>query len=148
MRGKRERQSKRAARPLRGAGGASGERGYAAREPHGMAVLGVAHELGRDRMLATQWAAQLADDPLNTGVQMDVLAHQRRASAVRAAIPIGLQSPYAASQLQALELLDVMLGGASHARLSSPAGPCSCRVAGGGSVEGRLMPRFYRPAHG
>lgn len=80
-----------------------------------MAVLGVAHELGRDRMLTAQRAAQLADDALSTGVQMDVLAHERRAPAVRAAIPIGLQGTDAATQLQALELLDVMFGGATHA---------------------------------
>jgi len=59
----------------------------------------MAHELRGDRMFAPQWTAQLADDPPNTGVQVDVLAHQRRASAVRAAIPIGLQSSNTASQL-------------------------------------------------
>lgn len=83
-------------------------------EAHGVAVLGVAHELGRDRMRTTQRAAQLADDPLNVGVQMHVLAHERRAAAVHAAIPIGLQSAEAATQLQALELLDVVLGRTAH----------------------------------
>ncbi len=46
---------------------------------------------------------------------MHVLAHERRAAAVHAAIPIGLQSADAAPQQQALELLDVVLGGATHA---------------------------------
>jgi hypothetical protein len=77
-------------------------------------MLRVAHELGRDRVLMTQRAAQLTDDALNAGVQVDVLAHERRASAVRAAIPIGLQRADAATQLQALELLDIMLGWATH----------------------------------
>lgn len=80
-----------------------------------MAVLGVAHELGRDRMLTAERTAQLADDALSTSVQVDVLAHERRAPAVRAAIPIGLQGTDAATQLQALELLDVVFGEAAHA---------------------------------
>ena len=91
-----------------------------------MAVLEVAHELGRDRMLTAQWAAQLADDALNAGVQVDVLAHERRASAVRAAIAIGLQRADAAAQLHALELLDVVLGGTAHAGRVRRRAPRSC----------------------
>lgn len=85
-----------------------------------MAVLGVAHELRGDRVLTAQRAAQLADDALSVGVQVDVLAHQGRAAAVRAAIPIGLQRPDAAAQQEALELLDVALGGTAHRWLDSP----------------------------
>ena len=79
-----------------------------------MAVLGVAHELGRDRVLAAQGAAQLADDALDARVQMHMLAHQRRAPAVAAAVAVGLQRTDAATQQEALELLDVALGGSAH----------------------------------
>ena len=83
-------------------------------------MLGVAHELGRDRMFTAQWAAQLADYALNVSVQMDVLAHEWRAAAVRAVIPIGLQRTDASTQQEALELLDATLGGTAHRRLGSP----------------------------
>ena len=76
-----------------------------------MAVLGVAHDLGRDRGLAAQRAAELADDAPGASVQVDVLAHERRAPAVGAAIAVGLQRADAATQQDALELLDVALGG-------------------------------------
>jgi len=53
---------------------------------------------------------------------MDVLADQRRASTVSAVIAIGLQSADAATQQEALELLDVMGDGRRHdrSRISPP----------------------------
>src|SRR3954453_14269666 len=53
--------------------------GHAA-HPDGPLVLGRAHELGRLWRLAAARAAELADDPL--AVEVDPLAHQRRAVAV------------------------------------------------------------------
>jgi hypothetical protein len=71
-----------------------------------MTVLAVTHELARDRCVATQRPAQLADDPLFASViQMDVLARQRCAPAVGAAVAIGLQRTDPAAQQEALELL-------------------------------------------
>lgn len=62
-------------------------------------VLAVAHELARDRGIATQRPAQLTDDPLFASViQMDMLACERRAAAVGAAMAIGLQRTDPAAQ--------------------------------------------------
>ena len=75
-----------------------------------MAVLEVAHDLARHRRLAAQRAAQLADDALRARlVQVDLLAGQRRAPAVGAAVAVGLQGADAAAQQHALELLDMAL---------------------------------------
>ena len=64
--------------------------------------------------VAAQRAAQLADDaPAAAVVEVHVLARQRRAPAVDAAVAVGLQGAHAAPQQQALELLDVG-GGRSH----------------------------------
>jgi hypothetical protein len=65
-------------------------------------------------MFTAQWTAQLADYALNVSVQVDVLAHERRAAAVGTAIAVGLQHVNAATQQEALELLYVLLGGATH----------------------------------
>lgn len=73
-----------------------------------MAVLAVPDELARHRRFALARAAQLADDPvLASGVEMYLLAGQRRATAVGTAVPVGLQSPESAAQEHELELLDV-----------------------------------------
>jgi hypothetical protein len=68
----------------------------------------VPDELARDRDLTLTRTTQLADDPLSRpGVQMNVLAGERRASAIHAAVAIGLQRPKPAAQQNHLELLDV-----------------------------------------
>ena len=75
-------------------------------ETHGVAVLAVPDELARHRGLAAARATQLADDPLLApGVEVDLLAGQRRAPAVGAAVSVGLQGTEAAAQQDALELL-------------------------------------------
>ena len=72
-------------------------------------VLAVAHDLARDGRLAAQRAAQLADDAAVAAVvEVHVLAGQRRAPAVDAALAPGLQSAHTASQQEALELLCVV----------------------------------------
>jgi hypothetical protein len=50
-----------------------------------VAVLGVADGLARQRVIAAQGPAELADDALNALVQMDALADEGGAAAVRAA---------------------------------------------------------------
>lgn len=77
-------------------------------------MLGVAHELGRDRVLAAQRVAQLADDASSARIQVDMLAHERSAPAVAAAVAIGLQRADAAAQQDKLELFDIALGGLAH----------------------------------
>lgn len=76
-----------------------------------MAVLGVAYELGRDRVFATQRAAQLTDDALDARIQVHMLAHERGAPAVGAVVSVGLQRTDTTTQQEALELLDVALDG-------------------------------------
>lgn len=86
-----------------------------------MTVLAVAHNLGGEGRIAAQQAAELADDALGTAgrvveasgrafIQVDVLTGERRASAVGAAMTIGLERPYATTEEEALELLDVACG--------------------------------------
>ncbi len=73
--------------------------GRAGRQPHRMTVLAVTHDLARDRRLAPQRAAELADEPAVTAVvDVHVLASQRRAPAVGAAVAIGLELADAATQ--------------------------------------------------
>src|ERR1039457_1692521 len=85
-------------RALRGASG----------EPHGVAVLGVAHDLARHRRLRAKRPAELAPETSATPViQMDVLADQRRSPAVHAAVAVLLERAEAVAQQQALELLGV-----------------------------------------
>jgi hypothetical protein len=78
----------------------------------------VADELAGERRLAARTTAQLTDDPLLVSgapgyaparafVQVHVLAGERRAPAVGAAMPVGLEVDHAATQQKALELLDV-----------------------------------------
>ena len=100
-------------------------------------MLRVAYELGRDRMFTAQWTAQLADYALNVSVQVDVLAHERRAAAVRAAIPIGLQRADAATQQEALELLDVTLGGTTHGGWVRRSASHSCLPKGVGEPRAK-----------
>src|SRR5580704_6899243 len=83
--------------------------GGAGGQPHGVAVLAVPDDLARDRCLAAHRAAQLAEDPvLAPGVEMNQLAGQRRASAVRAAVPVGLEGAQPAPQQTSLKLLYVV----------------------------------------
>jgi hypothetical protein len=70
----------------------------------------MAHDLGRHGGLATQRAAELADDAPGAAIQMDVLAREGRATTVGTAMPIGLERPHAATEQDVLELLD-MAGG-------------------------------------
>jgi hypothetical protein len=86
-----------------------GERSGGARhQAHGVAVLTVPDQLARHGGVLAVLAAQLADDPLPApGVDVDTLAGERRATTVRAAVPARLERPEAATQQQALELLDV-----------------------------------------
>ena len=61
------------------------------------------HEVGRNRHLAAQHPAQLADHAAAPSVvQVDLLADQRRAPAVDAAVAIRLQGADAMAQQQAL----------------------------------------------
>ena len=77
----------------------------AGREPHRVAVLGVAHDLARHRSLAAQGPAELADQACGASVvEMDMLADQRRALAVDAAVAVLLKGAEAVAQQQALEL--------------------------------------------
>jgi hypothetical protein len=97
--------------------------GRASGEADGVAVLAVAHDLGRERSVATQGAAELADDPpvgvgTRASIQVYVLARERRASAVGAAMAVGLERTDAAPQKDALELLDMACGG--HGLKDSP----------------------------
>jgi hypothetical protein len=73
-----------------------------------MPVLAVTHDLAGDGRLAPQRATELADEPATaTVVDVDVLAGQRCAATVGAAIAVGLERADAAAQEKALELLYV-----------------------------------------
>ncbi len=80
-------------------------------EAHGVAVLAVTHDLAGERRLAVGLTAELADEPLPRAaaiaVYVHLLARQRRASTVGAALPSGLQLTDAAAQQKTLQLLDV-----------------------------------------
>src|SRR5277367_2574715 len=79
----------------------------------------MAHDLGRHRSLAAQRPAELADDALGVSIQMDVLAREGGTSAVGAAMSVGLERTDAATQQDALQLLDMPLGG-GHGLRDSP----------------------------
>jgi hypothetical protein len=84
------------------------ESGSARGETHGVTVLAVPNDLARDGSIPLARATQLTDDPLlRACVEVDLLAGQRRASAVHAAMAIGLQRSEPAAQQHDLELLDV-----------------------------------------
>lgn len=90
--------------------------GRAGGETDGVAVLAVAHDLSRDRGIATQRTAELADDPPvgargRAPIQVDVLARERRAATVGAAMAVGLERTDAALQQDTLELLDMAYRG-------------------------------------
>lgn len=91
-----------------------------------MTVLWVAHNLGRQRSLAAQGPAQLADDATGRGgrasIQVDVLAGEGRAPAVGAAMPVGLERTDTSLQEHSLELLDMARGG-GHRLKDSPFRP-------------------------
>jgi len=73
-----------------------------------MAVLAVAHDLAGHRLVATQWPAQVADDPAPAPViQVHLLPRERRAPTFDAAAAVRLQGAHAATQQKALELLDM-----------------------------------------
>jgi hypothetical protein len=77
-----------------------------------VAALEVADELARHGDLTLSRAAQLAHDPsARTVVHVDVLAHERGASAVGAAVPVRLQGAQAEAKQMALELVGVVCGG-------------------------------------
>ena len=82
--------------------------GGACHQAHGVAVLAVPDQLARHGGVLAVPAAQLADDPrLAPGVDVDTLAGERRATTVVAAVPARLERAKAATQQQALELLDM-----------------------------------------
>lgn len=86
--------------PLGGAGG----------EAHGMTELAVAHKLAGERCATAQLATQLAHDPgLALVIDVDVLTHERSSIAVDASVALGRQRSDAASQEEALELLDISM---------------------------------------
>jgi hypothetical protein len=101
-------------RDSRALGGANGEADC-------LAVLGVAHDLRGDRGLVAERAAKLADDAVGTSIHMDVLARERSAPAVGAAMPVGLEGADTAAKEDALELLDMAYGG--HGLKDSPPHP-------------------------
>src|SRR5438105_4879793 len=108
-------------------------------QAHRVPVLAVAHELGGDGGLATQGAAQLAHDPLAAPlVEVHVLARERRAPAVGAAVAVGLEHVEAAPEELALELLDVArhLPSTSPRRLQTPSGRLFYRFGLAGSIAG------------
>src|SRR2546429_363782 len=97
--------------------------GSARGEAHGVTMLAVANELRRHRCLAAQPSAELAHDAsLAALVEMDLLARQRRAPTVRAAIAIGLQRADAAAQERALEAIHARQR-QGHGRSLSPLPP-------------------------
>jgi hypothetical protein len=74
-----------------------------------LTVLAVAHDLTRHGRLATQRAAELADEAAGASVvDVHVLPDQRRAPAIGALVAIGLQLAHAAPQQEALELVCVV----------------------------------------
>jgi len=73
-----------------------------------VAVLAMPDDLARHRRLTLARAAQLADDPMwAPGIEVHLLACQRCAPAVDAAVPVGLERAQPAAQQQVLELLDM-----------------------------------------
>ena len=75
-------------------------------QPHGVAVLAVAHELRRGGRLATQRTAQLAHEPATASlVQVHALACQGRASAVDALLAGFREHPDDAAHELALKLV-------------------------------------------
>jgi hypothetical protein len=70
----------------------------------------VANDLGRCRGLAAKRPAELTDDAIGAPVEMNVLAGQRGAPAISAAMPVGLEGTDTATQQDALELLNVTRG--------------------------------------
>lgn len=80
-------------------------------ETNGVTALEVPDDLAGKRRLAAGRATQLADDPLlKACVDVDLLAGQRGAPAVRAAISSRLQCAEAATQQNALEQLHMSCG--------------------------------------
>jgi hypothetical protein len=75
-------------------------------------VLAVANELGRVGRIAAARTAESTDDPLVVAaVEVHVLARERRAPTVGAAVAVGLESPYPPAQQYPFELLDIGDGG-------------------------------------
>jgi len=91
--------------------------GGAGSQAYGVAVLGVANDLGGYRGLAAQRPTELADYAIGTGgrasIQVNVLACQRGAPAIGAAMPVGLEGTDTATQQDALELFH-MAGREGH----------------------------------
>src|ERR1700722_15191477 len=81
--------------------------GRAGGETDGVAVLGVAHDLRGEGSLATEGAAELADDSGGASrrafIQVDLLDRERGAPTVGAAVAIGLERTDTAPQENALE---------------------------------------------
>jgi hypothetical protein len=86
--------------------------GGACGQAHGVAKLGVAHELAGERRRWAQLTAELADDAGEVLVQMHSLTHERRARAVNAAVAVLAERADPAAQQVALELLNVAGTGA------------------------------------
>jgi hypothetical protein len=76
-----------------------------------MTELAVADDLALKRRSTTQLAAELTDNAFCLFVHVDALAHQRSAVAIRAAVAVGGKRADAPAQKEALELLDVYVGG-------------------------------------
>ena len=96
-------------------------RGVWAREADRVSVLAVADELGGERDLSAPGAAQRADDALaGSPVDVHVLAGQRRASAVRAAVAVGLEGSDAPAQKHPFQLLDMGRGGGHRSGVRRP----------------------------
>lgn len=72
-------------------------------QTHGVAVLGMANHLRADGLPAAQWAAQLAHD-LVPFIEVDALAHERRAPTIRAQVSPGRERAHALAQQLALQL--------------------------------------------
>ncbi len=148
--------ARRSSRVLPGdvAGGSGGARGQAHRET----VLTVPDDLAGDRCLAAQRTAELADHPLAASAQqVDLLADQRRAAAVRAAAPVGLQRADAAAQQKPLQLLDMTVcerhrvsafavPAAAPSRAPAWAGSFVCAGAAAGSLTPGRRLRDRAPA--
>ena len=71
----------------------------------------MAHDLRGQGGVATEGAAELADDAVSLGgrasIQMDVLADEGRAPAVGATMTAGLQGTDAAAEKDPLQLFDM-----------------------------------------
>jgi hypothetical protein len=79
-------------------------------EADGLAALCVTDDLGGRRRLAAQGSAELADHVAVAGVEMDLLADERRATAVGAATAVGCEGTDTATQQGALEACGVAAG--------------------------------------